>query len=176
MLWHYVEATEHADRFAERYGLTYGRELGKGYDGIVFATDAPSAVKAFRHEPLYHKELAVYRRLEAKGVTEMHEFVIPRLIRADAELWVLEMEWVEPPFVLDFAGARLDEEPEHFRDPDYVAEWRAEKLEQFGPERWPVVTGVLATFRRYGVWLTDVKPGNIEFADDDQIDGEDGET
>ena len=166
MFTHYQEATEHADRFAARVGLTYTRELGKGYDGIVFATDESTAVKAFRHEPLYHKELAVYRRLEEEGVREVDGFRIPRLFETDDELWVLEMSWVRPPFVLDFAGARLDEEPEHFRDPEYVAEWRAEKLEQFGPERWPVVTGVLATFRRYGVWLTDVKPGNIEFADD----------
>ena len=104
--------------------------------------------------------------MEEEGVREIDGFRIPRLFETDDELWVLEMSWVRPPFVLDFAGARLDEEPEHFRDPEYVAEWRAEKLEQFGPERWPVVTGVLATFRRYGVWLTDVKPGNIEFADD----------
>ena len=166
---HYAEAAEHADRFAARYGLTFDHELGKGYDGIVFATDVPSAVKAFRHEALYHNELAVYRRLEEEGVRFVKGFKVPRLFRADDELWALEMEWVHPPFVLDFAGAYLDREPPWAGDAEVYGPWLAEKREQFG-DRWPTVSGVLAAFRRHGVYLADVKPGNIEFAPEDVDD------
>ena len=157
---------ERADRFAERYRLTFERELGAGYDGIVLATETPSAVKAFRHEPLYQKERDVYRRLEDERVRTVEGFKVPRLIQSDDELWTLEIEWVHPPFVLDFAGAYLDREPPWADDEEVYSAWLAEKREQFGDERWATVAGVLATFRRYGVYLADVKPGNIEFAPD----------
>ena len=165
MMPYYEEAADHADRFAERNGLTYDRELGKGYDGIVFATGRPSAVKAFRHESLYHNELAVYRRLEEEGMREVRGFKVPRLYAADEELWVLEMEWVHPPFVLDFAGAYLDREPPWKNDPEVYGTWFAEKKEQFGPDRWGEVLAVMRELLRVGVHLADVKPGNIEFED-----------
>lgn len=70
------------------------------------------------------------------------------------------MTIVRPPFVLDFAGAYLDRAPDY---PDEVMEeWLAEKVEQFG-ERWPEVRRVVAAFRQWGIYLADVKPGNIEF-------------
>ncbi|MFH5802846.1 hypothetical protein [Alienimonas sp. DA493] len=163
---HFQEATERAERFDDRYRIVYTTELGAGYDGIVLGMAAPSAVKALRHERLYRKEVAVYRRLEEHGVRTVDGFRIPRLIRTDDELWTFEMSWVNPPFVLDFAGAYLDEEPPWAGDEEVYGTWLAEKQEQFGAERWSIVAGVLATFRRYGVYLADVKPGNIEFADD----------
>jgi len=163
---HFREAVDRAERFAARYGTVYTAELGAGYDGIVFGTPAPSAVKALRHEALYQKEVAVYRRLERHGVREVSGFRVPRLIRADDELWTFEMSWVTAPFVLDFAGAYLDRQPVWADDEEVYGAWLAEKREQFG-DRWPIVSGVLAKFRRWGVYLADVKPGNIEFAYDD---------
>lgn len=87
-------------------------------------------------------------------------FNVPRLLRADDELFVIEMTIVSPPFVLDFAGAYLDTPPVF---PAEVLEaWREEKFEQFG-DRWPTVLRVIAAFRKWGIYLADVKPGNIEF-------------
>ncbi len=165
MMPHFQEATERAERFAARYGTVYTTQLGAGYDGIVFGTPAPSAVKALRHEELYRKEVAVYRRLEENSVRKVDGFRIPRLVRADDELWTFEMSWVTPPFVLDFAGAYLDREPPWMSDEEVYGDWLAEKREQFG-DRWPIVAGVVASFRRWGVYLADVKPGNIDFAED----------
>jgi len=72
---------------------------------------------------------------------------------------------VSPPFVLDFAGAYLDARPNY---PDEVMlEWRAEKREQFGTHRWSVVQSIMASLARYGIYLADVKPGNITFVDHD---------
>ena len=96
------------------------------------------------------------------GVRDVLRFRIPQVRRTDEELFVIEMTIVSPPFVLDFAGAYLDKAPDY--PEDVLEAWLAEKAEQFG-ERWPEVRRVVASFRKWGVYLADVKPGNIEFAD-----------
>jgi hypothetical protein len=72
------------------------------------------------------------------------------------------MEVVTRPFVLDFAGAYLDTRPDYTEE--VLADWRAEKQEQFG-ERWPEVQSILWSLERYGIYLSDVTPGNVAFAD-----------
>ncbi len=136
-------------------------ELGFGYDGIVVSTDRQSAVKSFRHEPLYVCERDVYLRLRSRNVTEVMGFEIPRLVAFDDALWIVEMTIVSPPFVLDFAGAALDRRPQW--PEDVLEEWQAEKAEQFG-DRWPTVRLIMSSFVGLGIYLADVKPGNIEFA------------
>lgn len=148
-------------QYTDRYGCIAQDELGFGYDGIVFSTDRKSAIKALRFQPLFQRERDVYLRLKEHGVVEVLGFNVPRLLRFDDELFVIEMEIVSPPFVLDFAGAYLDTPPDY--PEDVLEEWRAEKTEQFG-ERWPEVKRVMSEFRALGIFLADVKPGNIEFA------------
>ena len=72
------------------------------------------------------------------------------------------MTVVSRPFLLDFAGAYLDWSPD-FSD-EVMADWRAEKLEQFG-ERWPEVEAILRILQTYGIFMIDVHPGNISFGD-----------
>jgi len=43
-------------------------------------------------------------------VTHFQGFAVPRLLRFDPSLHVIEMTIVQPPFLLDFAAARVDEE------------------------------------------------------------------
>ena len=74
------------------------------------------------------------------------------------------MTIVSPPFVLDFAGAYLDQRPDY--PDDILAEWQADKAEQFG-DRWPTVRLLISSFVPFGIYLADVKPGNIEFAGPD---------
>lgn len=65
--------------------------------------------------------------------------------------------------MLDFAGAYLDQRPDY---PDGVMdEWQDAKLEQFGEERWAVVQMIMTHFASMGIFLADVKPGNIMFAE-----------
>ena len=45
-----------------------------------------------------------------------------------------------------------------------MEEWMAEKAEQFG-ERWSKVQALMWGFSKLGIYLADVKPGNIEFGD-----------
>jgi hypothetical protein len=65
---------------------------------------------------------------------------------------------------VDFASAYLDSEPPYANDPNVMEPWEEEKIEQFG-DRWPTVRNVMYAFQAYGIYLSDIKPGNIEFAD-----------
>jgi hypothetical protein len=72
------------------------------------------------------------------------------------------MTMVSPPFLLDFAGAYLDWTPD-FSD-EALADWRADKLEQFGA-RWHEVELILGALQSYGIYMIDVHPGNLAFGD-----------
>jgi hypothetical protein len=149
-----------AHRYTERHDRTIRHELGFGYDGIVFSTSCQSAIKVLRYEPLYVRERDVYFRLQENAVTNVIGFDVPNMTNCDDELWVIEMGIVSPPFVPDFAGTYLDRAPDF---PDEVMEdWQAGKKEQFG-DRWGVVQDVMREFRKLGIYLADVKPGNIMF-------------
>ena len=157
-LW--ADAERRAREYARRNSLVLCDELGSGYDGIVFATDAGSAVKSLRYEELYIRERDVYMRLLHSGVDTIAGCNVPKLLDCDDTLHVIEMEFVRPPFVLDFAGARLDH-PADYPD-EVLAEWEAEKREQFEGD-WPLVQIILSEFEKLGIYLADVKPGNIQF-------------
>ena len=159
------ELWDRANQYAEKYGRRLLGQLGYGYDGSVFATDGQSAIKVLRFERLYIKERSVYERLLSLEVTDVYGFAVPQLIHADDQLWVVEIGIVSPPFVLDFAGAYLGQRPDY--PDDVMEEWQAEKLEQFGEERWGVVQLIMAHFARMGIFLADVKPGNIMFKETD---------
>jgi len=87
---------------------------------------------------------------------------VPQLLGFDDELWVIEMTVVARPFVLDFAGAYLDFPPDFSEE--VLADWQAEKHEQFG-SRWPEVQAILRALEGYGVYMVDVNPGNVSFGD-----------
>jgi len=153
---------DQATAYGESHHIEIGHRLGFGWDGTVFATDRQSAIKVFRHERLYHRERDVYLRLKSRCVTKILEFKVPRMLAFDDDLWIVEMTIVSPPFVLDFAGAYLDQKPDY--PPEVLADWMEEKAEQFG-ERWSKVQAIMWAFSELGVFLADVKPGNIEFGD-----------
>ena len=164
------EIWERANLFAAEYGRNLIGQLGHGYDGSVFATARQSAIKVLRFQRLYERERDVYLRLHSQSVVDVAGFAVPQLIHHDDRLWIVEMGIVEmgivsPPFVLDFAGAYLDRRPDY--PDDVMEEWQAEKLEQFGDERWEFVQNIMAHFARMGIYLADVKPGNISFAESD---------
>jgi len=170
MVFH-VELTRRAREYAQRNGLTLGETLGAGLHGIVFTAESQhekgflpfrSAIKVHHRQDAYVRERDVYLRLEEHGVITVRGFRVPRLLRYDDDLWVIEMAVVSEPFVLDFAGAYLDEPPDFSEE--VVADWRAEKKEQFG-SRWNEVQAILASLETYGVFMVDVNPNNVSFED-----------
>jgi len=108
------------------------------------------------------RERDVYLWLKENEITKVRDCAVPHLFNFDDELWILEMSIVSRPFVLDFAGAFLENPPEF--PEDVLAEWEAEKREQFGAN-WPEAKKVLRALESYGVYMIDVNPGNIGFAD-----------
>ena len=108
----------------------------------------------------YLPEKLVYERLKKLGVTRVLGFNVPQLLGSDDALRVIEMTIVNPPFVLDFAGAHLDARPEF--PAEVWTDWETEKREQF-EDRWPQVLRILDAFEGLGVYLLDVSPSNIVF-------------
>lgn len=156
-----------AQQYAQRYGLTVGEQLGLGIHGIVLVVESQqdpgrSAIKVHERQTSYCRERDVYLRLRAHEVTRIFGSHVPQLLRYDDELWVIEMAIVRRPFVLDFAGAYLDAPPDY--PEEALAEWIAEKQEQFG-DRWSDVESILWALEKYGVYLVDVSPGNVAFGD-----------
>ena len=95
-------------------------------------------------------------------MVEILGFNVPKLIRSDDELLVIEMTIVSRPFVLDFAGAYLDSPPEFSRE--IWSEWEAEKRDQF-ETRWSKVQAVLNALEDLDIYMVDVSPSNVAFAD-----------
>ena len=120
------------------------------------------AIKVHRSREAYERERDVYLRLKEAGVEEILGFAVPKLIRFDDELLVIEMTIVTRPFVLDFAGAYLNQPPQ-FSD-EIWSEWEAEKRDQF-ENRWPEVQAVLSALEAMDIYMVDVSPSNIAFLD-----------
>ena len=156
-----------AQAYAALNQLRLGTPLGSGNHGSVFVAERNAkpnrfAIKIHKEREPYFREKIAYERLAQKGISQIEGFAIPQLLSADDELLVIEMTIVEPPFILDFAGAYLDSPPDF---PDNVwDEWREQKREEFG-QQWPLVENTLMILRIHGVHLLDVHARNIVFLD-----------
>ena len=157
-----------AREYASRNRLVVREALGAGIHGLVQVVQGDAALggtalKVFHSEEFFRRELTVYERLKAAQVREIRGYAVPQLIRADNQLLAVEMTVVERPFVLDFAGAYLDDTEPRFDDEVWEM-WEADKREKFGP-RWPEVQAVLAALESYEIHMLDVNPGNVAFRD-----------
>ena len=153
------------EEYARHRNLRLGEHLGSGVHGIVFTAHSQhqivhSALKAHGMHAAYARERDVYLHLRQLGIELVLECSVPALLNHDDELMILEMSIVDRPFVLDFGGAYLFQPP-HFPD-EVWADWRAEKIEQFG-DRWPDAEAVLRELQRLDIHMIDVNPGNISF-------------
>ena len=156
-------AAQSARDYAFRRARRLERQLGRGGHGSVYSTTEQTAIKAHRAVESYTRESACYKRLNEQNVDEVRGHHVPQLVAWDEALLVIEMTIVTPPFLLDFGGAYLDWPPEFSEDA--IAQWQIEKGEQFG-QRWPAVQRILAVLGdAYGIFVTDVNPGNIMFDD-----------
>lgn len=158
---------ENARVYARRHQLQLAERLGFGIHGIVFSVEnksnfGKSVLKIHRYDEPYLRELAIYERLLDEGIGEIVGFNVPDLLGADENLRIIEMSLVARPFVLDFAGAYLDNAPEFSEE--IWDNWRAEKQEQFG-RRWTTVETVLFALKKLGIHMVDVTPSNIAFLD-----------
>jgi hypothetical protein len=161
------ELRKRADEYTKRHGLSVREQLGFGVHGIVLAVERQSesrqsAIKVHERVSDYLREKNVYQRLRELAIHAIHGCQVPQLIALDDDLLVIEMTIVTRPFVLDFGGAYLGRPPDFSEE--VLAEWRAEKHEQFG-SRWKEVQAILAFLEAHGIFVIDVNPGNISFGD-----------
>ncbi len=160
--------TPKAHQYASRKKLAVRESLGGGIHGSVYLLQGDkakggTALKIFREQEFFEREFMVYERLRAARIKQIRGFAVPQLVDADSELLALEMTVVERPYVLDFAGAYLDNDAPWFEDEKWEM-WETDKREKFG-DHWTEVQAVLAALEDYGIHLLDVNPGNVAFAD-----------
>ena len=131
----------------------------------MYSTNTATAIKSFVSAFAFEQELACYLRLLEHGVDNVLGHHVPQLIDWEDNLRVIEMTLVQPPFLLDFAGARLDYSPDF--PPEVIEQWMADKRQEFG-NHWPDVLALLDSLtQRFGIYMLDVNPGNITFGDED---------
>lgn len=151
-----------ANQYAVSRGIHLEDRLGFGKDGTVWSTSRATAIKVFLTADLFTRELAAYRRLAEHDVRVLCGHNVPEIHDVEDSCLALEMTTVRPPFLLDFASARLDEPPDFGQE--VMDQWLEEKQDQFG-DQWPRVVALLAALERMGIYLLDVHPGNIAFAE-----------
>ena len=115
-------------------------------------------MKVFEHDLFFRRENDAYERLQEHDVVQICGCHVPQLVMADPEVPAMMLTVVARPFVLDFAGSRLDE-PELF-PLEIVQEFYAEKEAQFGSD-WPRALKVVRALESFGIYLTDISPSNI---------------
>jgi hypothetical protein len=157
---------EIAHLYASRHALEIRESLGSGIHGIVRLLKsnnepAERALKLHRHSDPYYREKTVYQHLHAKRVDQILGFRIPKPLRFNDEFLAIEMTIVTPPFILDFASARLNN-PLQFSE-EIWADWKATKQEEFGSD-WPTVENILRHFNdEHRIQILDPSPKNIRF-------------
>jgi hypothetical protein len=89
--------------------------------------------------------------------SRLHGITIPKLHDARFDLKLIRMDFVIPPFLVDFAGVSFA--PPDFPE-DAVRQWEDRLAEMFGPNL-PLVWAVYSALSRFGIWYTDLHPRNL---------------
>jgi hypothetical protein len=140
--------------------------LGDGTDGIVVATDRNSAIKALRLPDAYSRELRAYQRLKDLGICFVDGLTVPSLIDHDDHAMIVEMDIVQPPYLIDFGKAYTDESSPY--DEGQLAQYRASLAHKFRKEDLPRVRKVCGILAGYGIEYLDASPWNIRFRTEDE--------
>lgn len=147
--------------YAEANQLRFNlkEKVGYGNDGEVWATNRSTVIKAFYREESYYREKSCFLRLQDQHVKDLDGLSVPQLIQFDDNLLIVEMTFVNPPFLLDFGKAYLDSSPPY--DEEQLAEWRARLKQSFRKEDLPRVHRILNMLRSHGIEYLDARPWNI---------------
>ena len=153
------ELFERANNYAFRRKMKLVDQLGNGTDGAVWRTSKNSAVKALVDSTKYATKLRCYQRLKERGVGEISGVHVPVLVDTDSELLIIEIDIVEPPFIVDFGKAYIDE-PSPYTPEQLAASQR--EWSRFFPKRdLPLIRKLLSSLKGIGIEYMDPKPNNI---------------
>ncbi len=133
--------------------------LGWGIGGHVFLSpDFSTAVKIHRAEEGYQRELYVYRELARLRINRLHGLNVPKLRATRPHVKLIQMDFVNSPYLLDFAGVRLS--PPDFSD-ETMASWHAGIEEAYGPNS-SIAYGVYHFLSQHGMYYMDFRPSNMK--------------
>jgi len=134
--------------------------IGWGISGYVYVSpELPTVVKIHHHQEFFARELEVYQRLSTLRLTSIIGLNVPRLIDHRPSLRLIEIELVDAPYLLDFAGVEYTP-PEIAWEPDRVAQWHEEIGYRFGPNAH-IAYAAHHALTRYGMYYMDLRPSNV---------------
>lgn len=134
--------------------------LGAGVGGYVYlSSDLRTAVKIHNHEEGFHRELEVYRQLKRLDITRLHGLTIPKLRSARHDLLLIQMDFVNAPYLLDFAGV-LSKPPEILFGAEQLQYWHDRIHEFFGPNA-DIAYAVYNSLARHHLYYVDFRPSNL---------------
>jgi len=139
--------------------------LGAGTDGSVWPTSRKSAIKVLELEKNYVQELRCYQRLLEHKVVRLDGLAVPKLIDFDDSLLVIEINIVEPPYLLDFGKAYLDESSPYSQEE--LSRYLTELAAHFSQADLPRIKKILRLLRTYGIEYLDAKAKNIRLRSDE---------
>lgn len=156
---------DRARRYSRQRGLSIIQaNAGSGHDGLLSLSNRQSYLKTFEKSVGYCRERDIYLRLRHHRVLEVLGHTVPQLLDFDSRLGVIEISSVSPPYVLDFAQARLDQPLQDVWPADVLRERWAYWESLFPAEHWQHVQAIFWSLgQRYGIWMEDLNPGNIRF-------------
>jgi hypothetical protein len=162
-----TDLRKRGEAYAARFALTvdFERRLGFGTDGHVWMTYLISAIKVLESRECYLRERDSYLRLTERGINRIDGLTVPRLLNFDDELLVVEMDVVEPPYLLDFGKAYLD--GEHPYSADQLQAYYGSLGRHFRADDLPRVMKICRILRGYGIEYLDAKPKNIRLRSDE---------
>jgi hypothetical protein len=153
--------------YAAEHNLAVSERLGVGIDGIVYKAECQaearvSALKAYWAERSYFQERDAYLRLRENDVRRIRGCSVPQLVAFEDTFQIVEMTFVTPPFVLDFAKATLDRGLDFSEEA--IADWHEMKTEEF-EGRWSEVLKILRELEMMGIYMNDASTRNISLPD-----------
>lgn len=159
------ELIANANQFAQHHGIILTGILGAGKDGSVWQTDRITAVKIHATESSYIIERNAYMRLRELDVASVAGFSIPILCHYDDQLRAIEMSIVTPPYLVDFASAIFDIEPDFIEDDGHTFEDFIRH--RFDDRAEAVLDLYYELAARTGIYLPDMHSQNVKFSNAD---------
>ncbi len=132
--------------------------LGWGVSGFVFLSpDLETAIKVHHTPEGFQTEVRAYELLRSYRLTQVEGITIPKLRMADHSRQLIQIDFVSPPFLLDFAGVR-------FSDPQFPSETVREIHEEiemrFGRNSH-IAHAVQHKLLEIGMYYLDLRPSNL---------------
>jgi hypothetical protein len=166
---------ERSYEYAKKHGVQFDYEdyPGDGNDGVVLRTTNQNAAVEFLYSfSKYDIERRCYQRLKEHDLDVICDIVhVPVMSSYDDELMAIEMDIVEPPFLLDFGKAYIDEPSPYTPEQLQAAErqWAC----TFPRKDLPFIRRILARLRGIGIEYVDPSPSNIRLRPESENDLDD---